>query len=460
MSKSRSERGGKSGTPVITHNAPAQVSNAIIPGKFMDTDWNKLLDNESAEEFIYDILEEVVSTACGIIFDKIIEKRVQPYTVSTARKLLLDIIQWQFLHCDVGESSTSSQSWEEDEEAVAHMTDSWAQGAVPHFPVIDEVAEDDALMEAVEEMDTVLEMRDDVSYSDAYTDTIEASVDIQMDGSVDMSIRQELSGETETEVDDDDVSLSNSSILIPQPPSPSQESKSRSRLKFKKHYGKLPEYRGITSTPVTDERPRHRAHVPHSKKAIPRITDSSQNILQMQQHGAHDIVFDEKGYPVKVEKINFAKLPNHRIATGFLIQEQETEPSWNTRKVKVQPKAEQTVEQIKNLYSSALKSDVVELRGVTAHDLHRTLHNRLPPPLVDSIEVVSAGVVVREAGLVKRGPKQSKPEQDDPSTLRPLAGTNSPGRILTAKDIITDNSPIIRPFQSTRILPGIRPQCN
>lgn len=446
MSKSRSERGGKSGTPVTAQNAaPQSMSNAIIPGKFMDSDWNQLLEDESSEDFIFDIVEEVVGNACNIIYDKIIEQRVQPYTVSAARKMILDIIQWQFLHCDGGETADTTPSWEEDEEAVPHMADSWSQGAVPHLFASEDVPEEDTIVTELDAVST--DNPDGVSESDMFTDTVDQSVDLMLEGVSQLSVSPGATVDLAAE--------DSSSVILPQPPS--KEAKSRHR-KFSKHFGKLAEFRDISETPTTDERPRHRAHAPHSKK--PRITDSSQNILQMQQIDASDIVFDEKGYPVKVEKINFAKLPNHRIATGFTIQDREMEPSWNTRKVKVSPRIEESTDQIKNLYSTNLPTDTVEMRGVTAHDLHRTLNNRLPPPLVDSIEVVSAGVVVREAGIVKRGARQGKQDQGDPSTLRPLAGTNSPARILKAKDIITDNSPIIRPFQSSRVLPNIRSKCN
>lgn len=483
MSKSRSERGGK-GTPVAAQNVPqVQVSNAIVPGKFMDTDWNRLIEDESSEDFISIIIEEVLSHSCDIIYSKIIELRVQPYTVSTARKMLLDIIEWQFLHCDNGEQSDGTDStWMEDEEADAHITDSWAQGAVPFFAgEVESIIEEEEEEENKEEDAAQVDMTSDIPVCDANNNALDEESDIvntdeamTVDMSIDMSaqVRPEPSGR---ESADNDESDEEGSVLLPRPPSlTATEMSLPRRVKFKKYFGKLPDFHSATSTPVNDDRPRHRHHAPHTKKVVMRIGDMSHFSIKMQQKVEKDVVFDEKGYAVHIPRLNFSKLPSHRIATGYSLPESEADPTWKSRLSHTQRQqlksmnpvlscAAANEQTIRNLYATTSITDTTNLRGGTAtdHHKHSSLVHKLPPPLVDSIEVVSAGVIVREAGLVKRGPRQSASGADDTSNLRPMVGVSPPGRILTAKDILS-NSPIIRPLQThfKSPLPAISPQCN
>ena len=52
-----------------------------------------LLDEETEEDFITDILQEVVSNALDSIYHKIVQSKVIPYTVNAARELLLETIE-------------------------------------------------------------------------------------------------------------------------------------------------------------------------------------------------------------------------------------------------------------------------------------------------------------------------------------------------------------------------------
>ncbi|KAJ7358633.1 hypothetical protein OS493_022065 [Desmophyllum pertusum] len=55
-----------------------------------------------------------------------------PYTIQETKTLLLQIIEWQFLACDMGEDNPACDlTWLEEEEPVTPVTDSWAQGSVP-----------------------------------------------------------------------------------------------------------------------------------------------------------------------------------------------------------------------------------------------------------------------------------------------------------------------------------------
>ena len=52
-----------------------------------------MLDEETEEDFVFDILQEVVITALDQIYSKIIEERIIPFTVNAAKDLLLEIVE-------------------------------------------------------------------------------------------------------------------------------------------------------------------------------------------------------------------------------------------------------------------------------------------------------------------------------------------------------------------------------
>ena len=54
---------------------------------------NELVENESCEDFVWNIVNEVADNACSIIFENIVTDRVAPYAVFSARELLFDLIE-------------------------------------------------------------------------------------------------------------------------------------------------------------------------------------------------------------------------------------------------------------------------------------------------------------------------------------------------------------------------------
>ncbi|XP_074848251.1 uncharacterized protein C2orf81 homolog isoform X2 [Carettochelys insculpta] len=55
-----------------------------------------------------------------------------PFTISQARDAMLQIAEWRFLVRDEGEATVEEDAtWQEEEEPMACVTDSWAQGSVP-----------------------------------------------------------------------------------------------------------------------------------------------------------------------------------------------------------------------------------------------------------------------------------------------------------------------------------------
>ena len=126
MSKSRNEKKPPAQPPPVT------TANDIIPGKFNENQWNAMIEQESSQDFILDLLDEILDCTVQVIHDKYIQSQLQPYSVHAAKDLLLQIIESRFLEHDPGEVSPANDiTWQEDEEPVPCVTDSWSQGSVP-----------------------------------------------------------------------------------------------------------------------------------------------------------------------------------------------------------------------------------------------------------------------------------------------------------------------------------------
>ena len=56
-----------------------------------------MLENETCDEFVSDIVGDIADVACDIIFKKIISDRIAPYAVFAAKELLLEFVEVGFL---------------------------------------------------------------------------------------------------------------------------------------------------------------------------------------------------------------------------------------------------------------------------------------------------------------------------------------------------------------------------
>ncbi|XP_069779476.1 uncharacterized protein C2orf81 homolog isoform X2 [Narcine bancroftii] len=127
--KTRLEKSRTTANPAST--SPATFVD-IVPGRFTENDWQSMVAAEDGENNIMDIIEDIVSQALDQCYNLYIENQLLPFTISQAKDAILQIIEWQFLSYDPGESNvTLDHSWQEDREPKANVTDSWAQGSVP-----------------------------------------------------------------------------------------------------------------------------------------------------------------------------------------------------------------------------------------------------------------------------------------------------------------------------------------
>ncbi|KAH0615659.1 hypothetical protein JD844_025958 [Phrynosoma platyrhinos] len=124
QAKSRAERYRPPTVPV------PQIE--IVPGRLTEADWLSLLNFEEAEDTVGDILASMLDQVMDECYKVYLSRQCIPYVINQAREAMLQIIEWRFLVRDEGETEVPMDpAWQEDEEPVPCITDSWAEGSVP-----------------------------------------------------------------------------------------------------------------------------------------------------------------------------------------------------------------------------------------------------------------------------------------------------------------------------------------
>ncbi|UJR25599.1 hypothetical protein I4U23_006943 [Adineta vaga] len=102
----------------------------IVPGKFNETDWVTLLENDDTEDFIAGIFEDIWAEASKQIQQLHVQRQLLPFTLMITENALSHVIQWAFLERDEPNPS-SGQFWTEDAEPIPCLMDNWGEGVVP-----------------------------------------------------------------------------------------------------------------------------------------------------------------------------------------------------------------------------------------------------------------------------------------------------------------------------------------
>ncbi|XP_053886163.1 uncharacterized protein C2orf81 homolog [Malaclemys terrapin pileata] len=124
LSKSRAEKSRPPTVPI------PQVD--IVPGRLSESEWISLVTMEEGEDGMGDILEGMINQVMDECYKVYLARQCIPFTISQARDAILQIAEWRFLARDEGEATVEEDAtWQEEEEPVACVTDSWAQGSVP-----------------------------------------------------------------------------------------------------------------------------------------------------------------------------------------------------------------------------------------------------------------------------------------------------------------------------------------
>lgn len=70
----------------------------IVPGKFNETDWLSLLENDDTEDFIADIFESIWTETSKQIQQIYIRKQLLPFTLMITENALTNVIQVKRTH--------------------------------------------------------------------------------------------------------------------------------------------------------------------------------------------------------------------------------------------------------------------------------------------------------------------------------------------------------------------------
>lgn len=60
---------------------------------FIYNDRHRMVEQEDGEDFVLDIVHEIVESTLAVIYDKYIESQTLPYTIQATKDLLLQIIE-------------------------------------------------------------------------------------------------------------------------------------------------------------------------------------------------------------------------------------------------------------------------------------------------------------------------------------------------------------------------------
>lgn len=458
---SNKSRQDKTKTPAQA-TAPPPASNDIIPGRFTEAEWHHMVEQEDGEEFVVEIVNEIVESTMKVLHDQYIVSQTLPYTIQETKNLLLQIIEWQFLACDTGENNPACDStWLEEEEPVTAVTDSWAQGSVPIMLRPSSASSTSSVQSDREsELSSVVEERPGAP--EPPFEALEASA-------TPLSINSpaQLLPPTSVERKEEHQEEPAHTKKI--------QNKKRTSVPFKPHKGKLPSFSGVDLTPLTDdyvlkkqEEQEDEARHYHSDTNGLKMLSSSTSILKAQYGrppGIKDVLYDDRGNVVAVMKISPEKLPSHRVRTKFAVVDDDFDGQSGRTRVRT-----------KKLEPSSQKADHGKEWKPSKSEIRRqnfdtsTVNNNsyqiegtgqitpLPPPLVDTMDI-SAGVLVREGKIIRRGPRQvPRRVEKTPSTacLQPLDSTRPSGRVIS--ELLTRSSPVIRPLRMTEPIPPITSQ--
>ncbi|KAL3877814.1 hypothetical protein ACJMK2_035461 [Sinanodonta woodiana] len=448
VSKSRAEKGKPpaSQTPIVSHE--------IVPGKFTDHDWNLMLERDSVDDFIEDIVEDFIGTSINKCYELYITKQLNPYTITQAKDAILGIIEWHFLARDEGELHQGAEmGWVQDEEPDPAVTDCWAQGSVPKtfipVPIEEVIMEEEEDLQAVEEVEEERNKKEEVVVQE------------------EPELEDRVSEATE---DQDEVERIKR--IEEEEQKAKEEAKKKRKIKFKPYRGRL-KSSGINSESLEQSELTLMAAELSSMLPPPEHLTSSglinmpascHSILKVQAGrppGSKDVVYDEMGNVIAVVKLNPDRLPSHRVTVRYQVVDPAVEAA-RARLEAMRTGKYSTPQRGFKKKSSLKKDQTDQIKSSTEMDLvkQKPVKTPLPPPLIETMEV-APGVLVREGGRVKQGPARYIRRMDmltqSQTALRPV-----PTKMLTPRldvsDILDRHTPILRPMNDSLPLPPIVPQ--
>nr|XP_039254326.1 uncharacterized protein C2orf81 homolog [Styela clava] len=468
-SKSRGEKGASRGGGGAQSVSIPAVSNDIIPGRMTVADWNKISGVEDDDEFVSQIVEEILDITMDKCYDKYVWKQVLPYTVFKAKDDLLDIIEWRFLSHDVGELDVKvNHGWAEDNEPEPGIIDSWAQGSVPIiFTKSPEFEMPPLLEEILEKPDEEVRTLDDTG-----TETISLGTGLST---------HETEKETKPVIEEKEKEVEKP-----------VEKPVKKKFTYKKHVGRLPsahlgEMERTLDQSESDLFARELSDLDLPKEPGAHLSPSQKSLLKLQAGrppGNKEVTFDEKGNVVAVMRLDTKSLPTHKVRVNYSIIDPEAEAAaqrleamrtgklrslakiqWKprARRTRLSPsrvpmEEKQTVEEQpknllpappsprRNIPTGKTRMTAQSTQRSFAHSRHQPAFRRkdedpnvepLPPSLIESIDA-SPGVVITEGDQTKKGAesrtlgplRQAPVLRDDGTIIGNVMITTKGGRTL------------------------------
>jgi len=467
----------------------------------MESDWYELLEIEEDENFIADIIDEITDLALDEVAEKIVKSRVLPHTVLAARELLLDVIEWEFLRSDPGEVGTNDKlSWIEDDEPSISVIDNWAQGAVRVERTVASASSSrpstgSPLQSVVEEEEAEESLPPSGRCSSGVVSTDhELTLDVSLDAmtnhcgddndndnsnnnnddsclAVDIEIK-----ETNTSEEKNGTKASSGKKISSNKTHTSNKQTKKKSKKYRPHVGQLPVFEKISLESVTDLRPKPGTRHAERGGGVDDLSEMqlSSELLVRNQYGRasgpKEVIYDEKGKVVKVEKLNVAHFPSHRVPVKYSVVDEETlpdkkstfhkRPSTKTKQDLLKKGGDQLKQtariNAKTLLQHIHPPTVSSWNTLTSSTLGNNNNNNnnivgfnglqprspLPPLMVDSMNVTD-GVTIREGGLSKQVIKKSTLDGHvEDRSIYPISDTSA--RVLNVQDIVSENSPNFR----------------
>ncbi|XP_033099614.1 uncharacterized protein C2orf81 homolog [Anneissia japonica] len=489
MSKSRSDKGSKEkekdrgGSTSVPVPAP---NTDVIPGRFTESDWHSLVDNEHSEEFVVDIVGDIVNSALNVIYDSYIQRQLYPYTITQAKEDILQVIEWQFLARDEGEGDPETDpTWLEDHEPLPCVQDAWAQGSVPrrHYP---------PASPTITEADTEFTVVTPLSQYDIIDDDMATVNDT---ATLEEEEMQEQVKDEKQSIEEEEKGTSE--------PSSKEKSKMKAKFKYKAYTGRLKSapLKNVESLDDTEKALREAENPPSPPNAkdalMQHMPSSCHSILKVQAGrppGSKDVTYDEKGNVVSIVRLDPDKLPSHRVRTKYKIVDPAVEAAHarliamrtgrftkstqqngsnnknptgyfekpitahtNVKNFKIDG-SRLTAPAVSSMTMASNTTICSQLKQAYEANTNQAIVTALPPPLIESMEL-SPGVIVKEVDRIKRGPIPQMRHAGLVTSaklrsLRPLA-SHTIDQELAVSDILNSQTPVVRPLHSTDPIPPI-----
>lgn len=448
MSRAGAAKGGKDKPKPPPSQTPVTATE-IVPGKFNESDWNAMVERDSSEDFILDIVDEVMGNTMDGIYKVYIDQQLLPFTISQAKDAILQIIEWQFLARDEGEEGVVESSWVQDEEPDAAVTDCWAQGSVPKtlipspLTVVDE--EDEC---KVEEEESEKEEEDAEAEEPELEDKVSEG-EAPEEGDIQAAAAEAAAAETKKE-----------------------EEKAKKKKKFKPYRGKL-KSAGVSRMTESLEETEMKMYMtemaayssPYEVSSnILTMPASCHSILRVQNGrppGNKDVEYDEMGNVVAVMRLDAERLPNHRVNVKYQVVDPAVEAA--QARLEAMRRGRYIAPTEKQLGKSSKNKRSCSDSTVTGKTSLKSMKNRkqtissLPPTLLETIDVAT-GVVVSEAGRTKKGPGRYVRKTDSlekhQRDLQPVT-IKIKSNAISVADLLDRNTPILRTIDESRPLPPI-----